>query len=464
MRAVVLIGALALLPMAPALAGGPGGAATSQPSPSPVGEEAEPTVSSVWARVVRAYREAAVVERLRIAVRSGSAEGPVTRQTLTVRTAPAEGDEQPDRVWVRAGLMLAMLEGARLRVAADRAESPWVEMVGKSGPDVLRESLPPLPVPQIDLLLRRHEAAVDGDAAAGISQLTPYATRVRWETLRIDRRAVSPGGSGLMTLAGRHEHGPIELQCESPSGRLRRLVIRRDRPGEAFLELTIEAAAVGDSGALFEIDAQESRRADSIAALLREIRAGERAATDFDFARIIDADGMPMRPPEAQGQHGPIRRPALIAALRWARPDSPEAPADEQLVEARAWLRAAASVLDDPAFRDTRVALVVVGRLQDQNAAVGHDPSAESARLRALAESVGPGMVAGAGWVRSADWPAWASADGAEPVFVLVDQRGRGVGVLTLAGDAGSRDLDALRRDLRDAITELQAAPDPTAP
>jgi hypothetical protein len=438
----------------------------------PASAAEEPTVAGVWAAVRSHYTTTPTIERLRVSVRSG--DGPTVRQTLSVRTEPGLQTSNGQRLWVRAGVLKVELgkndSGGQVRVALEREQSAWAELEGDDPLVLLRRAVPPLPVPHADLLFASAGPTGDGESQPAeeprIDSLTPYARRVTWDELRVERRsAVAPLTGTPVTLVGRHDGGRIELLAEAETGRMRRVVITRSDAGGVSHELTIEIYSSAEPASVFEIDLKADRRRDNVASVVLEGRSIDRPETRFDFAWAVDLDGLPMVQPThtAEGRASP--RPCIVAAVEW---DGASGVADaagaERMDEAKQWLRAVRSAIGElGGDRDLPdgPALVVLARKNSSALALTDsvEDRADAERLRSLVRDAGPDAVATSGWHRVLDWPDWAGADGAPLVVVLVDAKGNAVGVIPSSW--GPSDFADTRREVREAMSELLVGTDP---
>ncbi len=123
--------------------------------------------------------------------------------------------------------------------------------------DVLRETLPPLPVPQLDL--------IDGHGS-GYTQLTPYAKGIRWS----DR--VEEVDAGRVRLRGRAESSVVELEVHPRSFRLQYLMIDVER-GSAVIEVVFRTPDAGSRRGVLGESIEGRARVDALTDL-RE-RAGD---------------------------------------------------------------------------------------------------------------------------------------------------------------------------------------------
>lgn len=440
-------------------------------SASPAAAE-EPTVAGVWGAVRSNYRSTPVIERLRVSVRT--ADGPIVRQALSVRTEPESQADDTRRLWVRAGVLKVEMSesesGGRVRVALERANSPWTELDGDNALTLLRRAVPPLPVPHADLAFAPSDSNVEAQEHAeqvqGIAALTPYARGVAWDRVRVERRSSAAPITGTpVTLIGRHDAGMIELLAEAETGKMRRLVITRSDSSGQPHELTIEISPSTEPASAFEIDAEPDRRRADVASVVLEGRSIARPETRFDFARAVDLEGLPMAQPVHTADGRPTLRACVVAAVAWDGPSGIAGGSGAERADgARRWLRAVRSAMGEwggDTDRHDAAALVVLARLNSNLIASAETDvgRAEAQRLRSLARDALPDAVVATGWHRDRDWPDWARSDSAPLIVVIVDAQGRAVGVVPSSWGAG--DFAEVRREVREALSELLSGVEP---
>lgn len=409
-------------------------------------EAQELTTESAWTLVRERYHAEPITQRVRVQVRAVGQAGSSVRQSLTIRTTPPAG-EQPARAWVQAGTLRLELDGGTLRLGLDRPESPWLERRSASALQALTANLPPLPLPQLDLVFTPQTEPVQA--------LTPYAQDFVWESLSLDRPSsvVSATPATAFTLRGRHRLGSLELTADLRSGRLRRAVIVTE--GDDAVELTLEFADVTDQGPPFTIETADARRTESLETFVRAARptTASPASARFEYTTLTGLDGFPLQPPMGLRADRHIVRPALVASVRWplsqgsglAAAATPEA----LNAELQRWIRGIVAVAQEPGRTVDAPAVILAARTGSE-AVLGSEPPPGLAEFARSIAVEGPDAVA---WAGARAWPAWSRGDGAEVVVLIVNTDGRAVGVIptSLRPD----DVEALRRELREAIAEL---------
>lgn len=187
----------------------PAAAPGSQPSGAP-----PPSPDEVIAAVVDRYRSAPTCERIRVEVRSES--GGVSRSWAVVRMVPGA---EP-RIGLELGPLRIVADGRSLTAVHERNPSIlYSAPIPGEGPISTRrllEALPPVPIPQLDLLLAPDPLRPD--------LLTPYARSVTWTAATADAR--SPG---RLILTGASDRGGVTLTVKS--GQIQSLGIRDDSRG-----------------------------------------------------------------------------------------------------------------------------------------------------------------------------------------------------------------------------------------
>ncbi len=445
------------------------------PSRSVSHSAAEPTLEEVWGRVRNFYRTSATCERVRVGVRVG--DGPTARQSITIRTLPATAPDSRPLLWIKAGELNIELNGLRLRLGVQRPQKLWFEQTGDDALLLIHGTLPPLPLPQLDLLLLPDNQP--------LQNLSLYAKEVRWDSVEFDRAGAAAGaigagngggdgtgGRGLATLKGRHTLGEIELLANVLSGAIRRVQIRHD--GEPPTTIVLECSAISPSTPLFEIDTDPADRVGSIAMLLQAIRPVAIEPPTFDFAMLTDLGGLPVEPPRSVIDGRSTRRPCVVAAIAWQQTEPANAAESIGLDEARRFLRATLSAMGDPASDGANPALVVVAivpqRTESSSASpesgAGSEAESEAApdgaarkRLRAFVDSLGPDQPEAVAMLPISAWPRWASGDGAAFVIVVVDAHGRASAVIPSSMEHAQD--GSLKREIIDALGDQAPSPAP---
>ncbi len=243
-----------VLVAAAALAGQPPAAPSAQPEPAPEsGPGAEPQAAGslevsaqLWAVIAR-YRFAATADEVRVTLAHPS--GRSDTHSLVVRCIPGPAG----LARVELGEVIAVASRARLAAVHEHDPTTYAE-AGASDPgatpaDVLRELLPPLPIPQLSL-------AFD----AGDVDWCPLVERLRWESAeRIER-----DGERGIRLTGRSASGPASLVLAA--GRVRRFDAVIDAGLGLRLIVECEPIDPGDPGA-WGLDTSGRRRLDRLALL-----------------------------------------------------------------------------------------------------------------------------------------------------------------------------------------------------
>lgn len=182
---------------------------------------------TVLTKVREAYRSGPVAERVTVRVENEEGRGRTDRVLLRI-TSSEEGGPIIDlalgdlRVRAKGGSILAV----NTRNTADYFA---VEFDGPLTIGALERALPPLPVPQVYILLS------GGDA--GFTDITPYARSVTWRGVR----EPDGGDDGPIVLTGRMSGGTVTLRADPLSYRLLEFEAAYSRAGS---RLEIAAAPI----------------------------------------------------------------------------------------------------------------------------------------------------------------------------------------------------------------------------
>ena len=199
--------------------------------------------AQLWGVIAR-YRFGATADRVRVTL--AQASGRSDMLSLVVRCVPGAAG------LARLELGGVVLAAARGAITAVHENDPTTyALLAASNPDanpaeILRELLPPLPIPQLSL------AFDPGDV-----DWCPLVHGVRWESAA----RIEHGGERGVRLTGRSEAGPAAL--ELVAGRVRRFEAVIDGDSGTSLIVESEPVAPGDP-ALWAIDTSGRRRVERL--------------------------------------------------------------------------------------------------------------------------------------------------------------------------------------------------------
>jgi hypothetical protein len=210
--------------------------ALAQPTPgAPTAAKQEPTPIPVEAALADIKAAYAGITAEEITVKIKTPQGSERTDRMTVRL-DGGADGRPRRLMLEMGTLRIALADGHLVAANTSAPSKCYkrDYAGPLNAEVVRAVLPPLPLPELDLL---------GEGLAVLRNPTPYTPGVSWTSATAMPSARPP----TMTLAGSFPSGTVSLTAMVNSARLVRLTgVIKARDGETTLDLAFRPVEPGD--------------------------------------------------------------------------------------------------------------------------------------------------------------------------------------------------------------------------
>ncbi len=227
----------------------------------------------IFGEARQAYRAAPVADQVSVEVVIDGGAPRAERLTVRIDAAGVGLEDGPRRVLLELGPLRVYVGGGRL-IATHSAEpgayfeAPFDGAISLAS---LQEVLPPVPVPQLALV-------IPDDAA--MRTPTPYTKGVRWDRAEYEGDATPP----TFRVYGRGFDGPVELTMDRGTSRISGFAARFQSEGhDAVLELTCRPVPPGDP-ATWEPDVTGRTRVRA----LGELRTGARRAELRPGDRVPD--------------------------------------------------------------------------------------------------------------------------------------------------------------------------------
>jgi hypothetical protein len=231
----------------------------------------------IFGETRKAYRAGPVADDVSVEVTIDGGAPRAERLTVRIDAAGVGLEDGPKRVLLELGPLRVYVGGGRL-IATHSAEpgayfeAPFEKQISLVS---LQEVLPPLPVPQLALV-------IPDDAA--MRTPTPYTKGVGWDRAEYEGDATPPS----VRVYGRGFDGPVELAIDPKTSRIAGFAARfQSDSHDAVLELTCRPVPPGDPAA-WEPDVTGRTRVGTLSALRSgarrvELRPGDRVP---DFTLI----------------------------------------------------------------------------------------------------------------------------------------------------------------------------------